>query len=489
MSKEYRSTRMPRPQMFLLPPCLDDFVARDSPVRVFSEIIDSLDMSGLVLDPKNRSRGCGRGAPGYDPRLLFKVLAFAYSDGIRSSRRIETVVRYDMRYLWLSEMTPLDHVTLCRFRKENSEAFSALFKETVQLCRRLGLILLKEVAVDGTKLEANVSGKETFSQKRLLEEEARLDRAIEQLLREADQADGGTATVPRSSGDTEPENLVFGELLVQEVPPKLKDARRRKERIEKARQEMERSHRSAVAATDPESRVMKFGGRRRPAYNAQAVVDGSCQVIVGADVVPDENDSAQLPPMLNQVEEILQVKLEQTKTVALADTGYWSQATLKWVEEQGVDAYINDIKGAGNRPDAHAGYSYDAAQDRFVGDNGRVLTFWKEREKEGRHYRVFRDRNRGRGLPKKELWIRIGDERTSRMRQKLATDEGQAIYRLRQQIVEPVFGHIKVAYNLRRLLLRGLNGARAEFLLACIAHNIGKARMAGLGQATQWATA
>ena len=481
MSKQYRSTRMARPQLFLLPPSLDEFVPTDSPVRLFCEIVDELDLDVLVLDRSNVSRGSGCGAPGYDPRLLFKVLAFAYSEGLRSSRRIETAVRFDMRYMWLAEMTPLDHVTLCRFRKENAEVFRALFRETVTLCRSLGLVLLREVAVDGTKLEADVSGRETFGENRLTEEEARLDAVIGRIMQEADKADRASSPTNRLVNGADgpvraPDGPVSEEFLVAEIPEELRDAKRRKERIQKAREEMERSGRSAVAATDPESRVMKVDGRRRPAYNAQAAVDGAHQVIIAADVTQDENDSAQLPPMLNLVQEILEVKLADSKTLALADAGYWSQPTLAWIERENVNAYIRDIKaGVHNRPDTHAEYTYDETEDRFVGE-GRLLTFWKEREQKGRHYRVYRDRNRQTGVRKKELWVRIGDEWTSRMREKLATEEGQAIYRRRQEIVEPVFGHMKVAYNLRRLLLRGLKGARTEFLLACIAHNLGKIR-------------
>lgn len=494
MSKDYRATRMGRAQLFLLPPSLDEFVSVDAPVRIFSEVVDALDLSVLTLG-RNISRSSGRGAPGYDPRLLFKALAFAYMDGMRSSRRIETAVRYDMRYMWLTEMTPLDHVTLCRFRKENVDAFRALFCETVKLCSSLGLVSLREIAVDGTKLEADVSGRETYGRERLAEEEARLESlletAVNRVIREAEEADGSDGTDPRSGGGSAPDEMgsgesASGELLVAEAPAQLRDVRRRKERIEKARQEMERSGRSAVAATDPESRVMRVDGRKRPAYNAQAAVDGAHQIIIAADVTQDENDTAQLPPMLLQVQENTGVMLSTNGTLALADAGYWSQPTLEWVESEGVDAYIRDIPAPGrNRPDAHALFRYDEKADRFVGfaaEEGRVLPFWRERVREGRHYRVYRDRRRIKGASGasrergKELWVRMGDERTSRMREKLATVEGKAIYRRRQEIVEPVFGHIKVAYQLRRLLLRGLQGARSEFLIACIVHNLAKAR-------------
>jgi len=447
MARHFRSPGMPAAQMFLMPPCLDDFVPQDATVRVLAEIVASMDLRVLEMSAPQR------GAPAYSPRLLFGVLVFAYSEGLRSSRRIETATRYDMRYMWLSEMTPLDHVTLCRFRRKNEAVFLQLFKETVKLCQSLGLVLLKEAAVDGTKLEANVSGKHTYGEKRLAEEEARLDGVIQKLLLEAEQTDAQEERSGGGGGSAE-------------VPEDLRDAKRRRERLREVRKQMQESGRKTVAATDPESRVMPVHGRKRAAYNAQAVVDGGFQVITAADVVSEETDNHELAPMMKQAIANTDAVPQQT----LADSGYWSQESLSWAEQNVPDAYIQEAK---KKVDAHADYCYDSERDIFVGADGRELRYWATRQKDGRHYRVYRTR----GKPKKELWVRLDAELTLAMREKLATEDGRRIYGRRRAIVEPVFGHMKVAYGLRRLLLRGLSGARIEFLLACIAHNLGKVRV------------
>jgi hypothetical protein len=323
----------------------------------------------------------------------------------------------------------------------------------------MGLVLLKEAAVDGTKLVADVSGRHTYGQARLAEEEARLDALvealIERLLQEAESVD---QQEEKSPGDKGGGPLVSEELL---------DAKRRRERLRQAREEMQKSGRKAVAATDPESRVTKVEGRKRAAYNAQAVVDGAVGVITACEVVSDETDNHQLAPLMEQA--IQNVGDTPEKTVA--DTGYWSQETLRYAKDHLPDAYIREVQKA----DSHAGFVYDEPGDRFIGEDGRVLEFWSEREKQGRKYRIYRSPRKG-SRPKKELWVRLDDELSLWMRQKLASPEGEQIYKRRRAIVEPVFGHLKVAYGLRRLLLRGLSGAQSEYFLASIAHNLGKIR-------------
>jgi transposase len=552
---------MPTPQLFLLPPCLEDFVPSDGPARVLAEILNTMDMSALEL------RCFRRGAPAYPPRMLFRVLMFAYADGLRSSRRIETATRNDMRYMWLSEMTPLDHVTLCRFRRNNEAAFRQLFRETVKLCHGAGLVLLEEAAADGTKLQANVSGKNTYGKKRLAEDEARLDAVIQGILDEAEEADllseatdgrcdgaqvledlrdpvrrqekleqlrkeneerrRAAAAAKSSEGleqqaDAQPEST--HEPLTQAtgqtpvpitqsqrykryveaatspqspeqqadtqpggdcedlegvlIPEELQAAVASKKKLKAVRKQMEESGRATVAATDPESRVMPVDGRKRPAFNAQAVVDGACQVIIAAEVVSDETDNHQFAPMLKQA--IENVGEAPKKTVA--DTGFWSQDSLQFAKDHLPDTYIRE---SDQYKDVHAGFTYNAEQDTYTAEDSRVLKFWTEREDGGRHYRIYR----ARGKPKKEIWVRQDGELTLAMREKMATPEGQEIYNRRRAIIEPVFGHMKVAYGLRRLLLRGLSGASIEFHLACIAHNMGKLRLYGPAPSTQTAAA
>lgn len=448
--KVFRDVPSSHEQLFLLPRCVGEFVGENAPVRVFAEVMESLDTSALYASYR------GGGAPAYDPLMLAKVLLFGLSIGLRSSRRLAQALQHDTRFIWLSGMSRPDFRTLCRFRRQQEATLRELFVGTVGYCQREGLVLLEEVAVDGTKLEANVSGKETHTVERLEQTQAQLDARIGRLLRDVEEADRA-------------EDAQWGEASGDEVPKALEGIARRKERLARAREQAEQTGEKSVGATDLESRVMKTRSGNRPAYNAQAAVDGHKQVIVGAEVSQASTDEGHLEPMLQQV----QHNTGQLPGKVMADNGYGGATALQYASESKMDIYIAVTS---QRPRSDA-CDYDAQTDCYTDAQGRHYPFQRERYNRHVAYRVYYcKQTRG------ELWIRQDEQRLQRMRQKLATAEGRAIYRRRQQIVEPVFGQIKGVPNLRRLLLRGLSGARIEFLMACVAHNIGKAVRARLAQ-------
>lgn len=441
--KRFKDPVSPCEQLFLLPPSVEDFVPPDAPVRILGEVIDSLDCDELYASYP------GGGAPAYDPRMLLKVLVFGYSQGIRSSRKLAEALRYDLRYMYLAQMSQPDFRTIARFRQTHRAAIADLFGQVVRLCQVMGLVLLERVAVDGTKLEANVSGKETYKADRLEKALARVEEKIGQILEEAEATDAA-------------EDAAYGEQSGEEVPKELRDLKRRKERLEQAKRTLHETGRESVGATDLESRLMKTKAGNRPAYNAQAVVDSAHQVIVAAAITQDECDQAQLEPMLEQTQH--NTGFQPAKT--LADSGYYSVDALAYMAAHSLDAYVAE-KGAS--PDQKAGYTYDPQQDRFTDAAGVVLPFYRERVKDQKRYRIYRS-----SQSRKEVWVRQDGALAEQMRTKMASPEGKAIYRLRQEIVEPVFGHVKSVFLLRRLLLRGLVGATIEYLLVCLAHNIGK---------------
>src|SRR5690349_23662071 len=137
LKKLFKDPAVPVDQLFLLPPSVADFVAEDAPVRVLSELIDQLDLESLLKAYR------GGGAPAYDPAMLFKVLVFGLSEGIRSSRRLAGALTYDVRYMYLARMSQPDFRTICRFRRSQGEAIVGLFTETVLLAKQMGLVLLE----------------------------------------------------------------------------------------------------------------------------------------------------------------------------------------------------------------------------------------------------------------------------------------------------------------------------------------------------------
>ena len=442
--KIFKDPVVPEDQLLLLPPNVADFVAEDSFVCVLSELVDHMDCSAL------RAQYSGGGATAYDPVMLLKVLVFGCSQNIRSSRRLALALSYDLRFMYLARMSKPDFRTIARFRKSNEAAIVRLFAQTVVLARDLGLVLLDHVSVDGTKLEATASRSRYRRTAEIAGTLEKTKQQIEQILKEMEEADQ-TEDDEDAGGPT---NGVAQALL------RLRD---RKKRYEKAEADRETQQQKSVVMTEPESRMMQQrGGILRPCYNAQAVVDSQAQVLVAAAVTQDHADYHQLRPMLDQVQETL----GELPTRVSADSGYWSKDSLDYVEDQSVDAYI---ASEGQWADNRIGWTYDPQTDVWSSPEGEVHVFSTTKEHDGRTYRLYRCKK-----TQKMKWINDDADRMALMRDKVNSPEGKAIYSRRQAIVEPVFGHIKGPYGLRRLSLRGKKGAHIEFLLACITHNLGK---------------
>jgi transposase len=450
--KTFREAAVPRGQVQMFPRTLDEYVPPDAKVRVVSDLIDSLDLSWL-----QQAYG-GGGRPSYHPIILLKMMVFAYFEGLRSSRRIALALDTDVRFMWLSEGERPDHRTLCRFRARHAKAFERVFVETVHLCQRLGLVPLAHVAVDGTKIEANASTESTHFATTIGTRLQKVEDRIAQILREAEAVDAA-------------EDAAFGDSRGDEIPEELRDAERRKERLEQVRREMEQEGLRSLVETDRDARVMRTSRGIRPAYNAQAAVDGEAQVIVAVAVVQAEVDRAELPAVMEQVHQ----NTGGMPDHLTADAGYHSKDTETYIEEQSLDAYIPPARNPARSTRLWEAMTYDEAADVYRHADGRVFKFYREETKDRRAYRVYR-------CKQSTILRRLDGESTDRMRAKLRTREGRAIFALRRQTVEPVFGRLKETLGLRRFLLRGLTGAGIEFRLACIAHNLAKAVKAVQGQ-------
>ena len=446
--KVFREPDSVRPQLFISPMCVDEFVPSDSYVRVLDKVVNSLDLYDILR------RYPGGGAPAYHPRMLLKLLVFAYSQGIRSSRRIAELCERDLWCMFLCEMQKPDFHTIARFRRKHVSAFKALFLHTVRSCQEEGLVLLEHVAVDGTKIEADVSGRRTYSAKRAEHDAADAQVTIDRILAEAEAADK--------------EDELKDQAAAAKNAHALQNLKRRKEHAEAALKEIQETGRSTIATTDLDSRVMKTGSGNRPAYNAQAAVDDAHGVIVAAAITQDTGDGAQLPQMVPEITR--NTGCEPAHVTA--DTGFHTPETLEAMDEQGIDAYIAQYS---KRP-SREGFEYDLDKDEITRTDPKtgdtlVLKFYRMRKQTNKTYRVYRDAKNAKDMyftlrPDNEL------EREARMRAKLQTAAGKAIYKKRQETVEPVFGHIKTRLGLRRFLLHGKSGATTEFLLACSAHNI-----------------
>ncbi len=413
-------------QLFLLPPSLQDWLPENHLSYFVSDVIDQLDLSAI----ESYYESDDRGQPPYHPRMMTKVLVYAYCVGIFSSRKIQKRLIEDVAFRVLAAGNQPDFRTISDFRKIHLKALEGLFQQVLRLALESGAIKLGRVALDGTKVKANASKHKAMSYARMKEDERSLREEVRKLLAQAKAADDeeDKRYGKDKSGDELPDELSRRETRLK----KIREAKRALE--ERARQEAEEDGKSKEEAkeakpkdkaqynfSDPESRIMKGADGFVQAYNAQAAVESTTQLIVAQAVTQEANDKQQVASMVEAIEQQAGQKPEQL----LADSGYCSEKNLEHLESKGIDAYLAT-----------------------------------ERQKHGEK------KNCKRGpLP-------AGSTRVDAMRRKVQTRAGAAIYAGRKSIVEPVFGQIKRARGFTQFTLRGLEKVRSEWALVCATHNI-----------------
>lgn len=437
-------------QTYVLPPCPKDWLPPDHLAHFIDEVVDQLNLSAIF----RAYEGELRGQPPYHPVMMLKVWLYAYTQGIRSSRRLERALYEDVALRMLSGNQQPDHWTLSEFRRRHLKALSDLFVQTVHLAQRAGLVKLGQVALDGTKIKAYASKHAAMSYARMQEEEQRLREEFERYLAEVDAAD-------------QEEDRRFGPRRGDELPEHLNTVAKRREAIRRAMAELEAEARQKAEAeqarrraeaerqgrryrprrdpqqvkpspkaqrnfTDPDSRIMKDAdGRFIQGYNAQAVVDTESQIIVAAELTNQAADAPHVLPLADQVE----ANTGQRPQEWLADAGYFHAEAIEALQERGMQVLIPPDK------------------------------------------LPHRLRRTGEPLPApppEDAPLR------ERMRYRVQQPEVLARYRRREQSVEPVFGQIKEGRGLRQFLLRGLERVRALWRLDCAVHNLLKMYRAGV---------
>jgi len=420
MAKKYREYEPD--QLFLMPPSLREWLAEDHLVYFVSDLVDDLDLSEIEAVYEDEERG----QPPYHPRMMVKVLIYAYCVGVFPSRRIEKRLVEDIAFRVLAAGNTPDFRTLSDFRKLHRKALEGLFEQVLRLALKAGAMKLGRVAIDGSKVKANASKHKAMSYGRMKEKERELREEIRRLLAEADRQD-------------EAEDTRYGkDRTGEELPEELRRRESRLERIRQAKRALEEEARKQAQAegkedgkpedkkqynfTDPPSRIMKGSEGFLQGYNCQIAVEENFQLIVGQAVTQQANDKKQLEPMIQAIQEQAGHKPQEV----LADSGYGSEDNFKYLARRHIDGYVAT-----------------------------------ERQKHGEQRLVCK-----RGpLPK-------GANAVERMKRKLQTQVGRRIYALRKAIVEPVFGQIKQVRGFRQFLLRGLEKVQREWALVCLTHNI-----------------
>jgi len=422
MEKRYKSYEPE--QSLLFPPNIKDWLPEGHLANFVSDVVDQLDLSEIEAVYEKDTRG----QPPYNPRMMTKVLLYGYCSGVFSSRRIQTALVDEVPFRVLAAGNQPDFRTISDFRKIHHKALQALFQQVLGMALQAGAMKLGRVALDGSKIKANASKHKAMSYGRMKEKEDQLRKEVRALLKEADRIDSREDKLYGRDrrGDELPEELRHREtrlVKIREAKRALEEKAREKAKMQgKDPQTAKPADKDQRNFTDPESRIMKGSDGFVQAYNAQAAVEGTFQLIVGQTVTQDANDKKQIEPMV----QIIKTQSGQKPDQLLADSGYCSDRNLEYIAGKGIDAYIATEKQ-------------------------------KHGSKEAKPKRA--------PLPPSATLV-------DRMRRKLQTKKGAAIYAARKSIVEPVFGQIKQGRGFRQFLLRGFEKVKSEWALVCLTHNI-----------------
>jgi transposase len=438
MSKEFRPWKIDEAQ--LLPPSVQDYVPADHLSRLIVVLVrEELDLSAITGSYRSTL-----GQPPFDPQMMTALLLHGYASGIYSSRRIAKAAVERADFMMIVAGDPPDFRTIAEFRKRHLRTLAGLFVQVLRLAETAGLVKLGHVALDGTKIKANASKHKAMSYERMKRREAELSAEVDRWLAAAAAADAE-------------EDKRLGDKRGDEMPAWVADKEKRLEKIRAARAALEAEAKAAAEAemrrraeaeekrlaegrkkngrtpapsspqpddkaqrnfTDPDSRILLTKDGYIQGYNAQAAVDGAAQIIVAHALTPSMSDQDQLVPLIDAAKNHLGGRPKEIS----ADAGYCSEPNLAALAARGIRAYL--ATGRAKHP----------------AEGKRHLT----------------------------------GPLTQAMRKKLKRAGRRSRYRLRKQIVEPVFGQIKQARGFRQFLLRGLEKVKAEWALICTAHNLTK---------------
>jgi transposase len=439
---------------FLLPPSVQEWLPEAHLARYVAAVVEGLDLSEI------ERAYAGRGSDAYHPATLLSLLIYGYATGVFSSRKIERATYDSLAFRYIACNRHPDHDTLATFRRRFGKQFESTFVQVLQIAHDNQLSSFGTVSFDGTKIHANASRHSALSYEHAVKLEAQLKAEVQELFVLAEAADQADVT----DGMSVPGEISRKEDQIKAITQaRAKIEARAKERYarEKAEFDAKMAAREAKEAetgkktggnkptpptdtpraedqinlTDDESRIMKVaGGGFEQCYNAQAVVDTESMLVVVPYITQATNDKQQIKPALVKIGALPEGM--NTPKNLLADTGYFSERNVDLCLDANVEPFIS-IGREAHHPD------------------------WKERFTEPAP------------LPANATSV-------EKMKHTLKTKAGKAIYALRKQTVEPVFGIIKSVMGFRQFMLRGLEKVGHEWTLVCLAWNL--KRMAVLRQ-------
>jgi len=494
-------------QIMAIPPTLDELVAKGHPVRIVDNVINRINIQGLLKSYKIK------GASSYHPQMLLKVLVYGYVSNIYSSRKLEVACKENINFMWLSGMSYPDHNTINRFRGVRlKDALRSVFEEVVKLLAAEGLLSIEEVYTDGTKIEANAN-KYTFVWKKAIQtNKEKMKKSLSDIWQYAQSVAKAEDSLPEPPDFTDINtekvqqtvdtlNAVLSERsdLDKKVKAKLKYVTREyPEKIaEYERKEKILGERNSFSKTDKDATFMRMkedhmqNGQLKPAYNVQ--ISTSNQFIVNYTIHPNPTDTTTLKAHLEQHE----ASFGKTLKTITADAGYGSEENYELLEADEIEAYVKygmfdkeqNQTHLNKKPFAQDRLFYNQAQDCYICPMGQKMHYIGDSkrktstgfEQTSKRYQAMNCATCPlNGACHKSQGNRIIEvnENLKRHKEKayllLNSERGIEMRKQRCHDVEPVFGNIKQNHGFRRFMLRGKEKVAIEWGLLAIAQNIRK---------------
>lgn len=454
-----------RDQISFMPDSLDDYVSEDNICRIIDAFVEMLDQKEFQFKySETKATGC----PPYSPLMMTKLYLYGYLNRIRSSRRLEAEAKRNVEVMWLIQRQMPDDKTISNFRKDNAKALKQVFRKFNEICKGLKLFGKEIVAVDGTKVKANNSWHNHYTQENVQKTLNRIDKRIEEYLKELDDND------LKEAEEELPDKHKIAEAL-----RKLSD---KKGKLEEILKKIEANEGEAVCTVDEEAKLMKLSGGKGydVCFNVQTAVDEKHGLIVDFDVTDSSNDINELSSMCEKSKEAFGTE----EVVLLADKGYSNGKEIKKCEDANAMCYIPKPE-LSNQPTNpvynREKFIFNSERNLYICPEGNELPYVRTRNRG--EFAVYANRSacmncafksectKSKTLREIERspyqeYINKADERAK---------QNQGLYKRRQELSEHPFGVTKRIWGFDQFLCRGKAKTSAETSLMFLAFNLRRA--------------
>lgn len=456
-----------RGQITLFPARLDDYVVEDNPVRAVDVFVDSLDLDRLGFI---RVQSLDMGRPGYDPRMMLKLYIYGYLNRVPSSRRLERECQRNIEVIWLTghlapDFKTIADKTIADFRRDNGTAIREVCRQFVALCRKLNLLSVASVAIDGSKFKAVNARDKNFTEAKMKRRLERIDKSIARYLSQLETADRHGDAVPAAK--------------VERLKDKIEKLKEEIVRLNEINDQMVSSPDRQISLTDPDARSMATSGKDTGivGYNVQAAVDTEHHLIVRDGTTNIGTDRHQLADMA----ELAREELGSETLDVVADRGYYEGDNIKACEDADITVTLPKPQTSSAKAEGRFGkqdFVYNAGDDSYRCPAGERLSYRYQGIDKGKMMRRYRT-NACRTCALKAVCTKGPERYIKRWEHEAVLEKVQArldhnpdAMRVRRSTVEHPFGTIKCWMGATHFLTMTLPKVATEMALNVLAYNM-----------------